>query len=353
MDYIKKIRTERIKQWFRGLPQPPVHAEFNPTRRCNLKCKFCLQWTMGEAKNELSSDEWIRIATELIGLGIKTCLISGGEPFSKPEVTIPLIKELKKNCIEGHLATNGTLMNRKVAEVLIDTQWENVIVSVDSSNTKTHDYLRGKKGVFKRVIANIKMLTKLKQARRSSKPNLGFDIVLTKHNFKDIVSIIKLANELKCPSCTFLTLINYNQEISKFNIGKEQLNQAYNIMKDAKILADKLGVQNNLDIIIRNSILHDAEDIKGVIKKNFNVSNKTPICLQPFITIFINGQGIAEPCPSSTQFGVNVREQPIRKVWLSENFNLLRKMILKQNLPDFCSKCCLPKAVDSIDPKLV
>lgn len=353
MDYITRIRTERIKQWLRGLPQPPVHAELNPTGRCNLKCKFCLQWVMRETKNELSSNEWIRIATELINLGIKTCLISGGEPFSKPEVTIPLIKKLKKNGIEGHLATNGTLMNRKIAEVLIDTQWENVIVSVDSSNPRTHDYLRGKKGVFKKVIANIKMLTKLKQTRGSSKPNLGFDIVLTKNNFKDIVSIIKLASELKCPSCTFLTLINYNQNVSKFNIGKDQLSQAYGIMKEAKILADKLGVKNNLGIIIRNRILHDSKDIKRVIKKNFNVSNKAHICLQPFITIFINGRGIAEPCPSSTHFGVDVREQPIKKVWLSENFNLLRKMILKQDLPDFCSTCCLPKAVDSIGSKSV
>ena len=56
-------------------------------------------------------------------------------------------KELQ---MEGILTTNGTLLNRELANTLLNIGWDEVHFSIDGPNAEIHDALRGRKGAFKK-----------------------------------------------------------------------------------------------------------------------------------------------------------------------------------------------------------
>ncbi|MDO9355182.1 MAG: GTP 3',8-cyclase MoaA [Solirubrobacteraceae bacterium] len=91
------------------------------TDRCNLRCEYCmpaegLPWQPRE--EHLTADEIIRISRVLVGLGIRTIRLTGGEPLLRkdlPEIIAALhaIPELE----DVALTTNGVLLERQAAAI--------------------------------------------------------------------------------------------------------------------------------------------------------------------------------------------------------------------------------------------
>ena len=89
------------------------------TDRCNLRCDYCmpaegLPWQPRE--QHLTADEIVRIAEVLIGLGIRTIRLTGGEPLLRRDLP-EIVRRL--HAIDGledlALTTNGVLLERQAA----------------------------------------------------------------------------------------------------------------------------------------------------------------------------------------------------------------------------------------------
>lgn len=67
-----ELRAQRIAEWARGNPQPPVRIEIHPTDRCNLKCRFCWQVTADNQDYswELPDEKWLSIVHEAGRMGV-------------------------------------------------------------------------------------------------------------------------------------------------------------------------------------------------------------------------------------------------------------------------------------------
>lgn len=157
------------------------------TRRCNLRCKHCLNSSGDALDNQLNFEEFKDMIIKFSNAGIQEIRFTGGEPlvFSK---VFELIKLSTDIGIYTSIGTNGTLITKNVAQKLKSAGLKKAIVSIDGTEKK-HDYIRGK-GNYKKAMDGINNLIEL-----------GIDVrinsVIMKENMNDVVEFAKQINDKK------------------------------------------------------------------------------------------------------------------------------------------------------------
>ncbi len=124
----------------------------SPTMRCNLRCKGCYAQNY-KKEDDLSFELLDRIIKEAKEMGTAFFTILGGEPFIR-EGLFDIYK--KHSDAYFQVYTNGTLINKKVAQKLVEVG--NVIpqISIEGFEEETDD--RRGKGTFKKVIKAMDIL---------------------------------------------------------------------------------------------------------------------------------------------------------------------------------------------------
>lgn len=160
------------------------YADFIITERCNMKCKMCDYWKREPGK-EMDYDDILLISEKLKKLGGKIISITGGEPLLKKDI-INIITLFSKNFFVI-LNTNGTLINKEMAEKLMNSGLYSLNISVDSL-TNQHDEQRGVAGTLNKATNALNLL-------KDSDINLSIKAVLTKMNENEIEDLINFAKD--------------------------------------------------------------------------------------------------------------------------------------------------------------
>ncbi len=163
----------------------PGYLVFFVTPFCNCKCKMCFNARVIEqanARDTLQIEEIERIARNFPGLHHVN--FSGGEPFLREDFDhiVPLFYR--------HSGTRffTVTTNSSIPEVIEDKlrvicercpdAWIRVNQSLDAVGTR-HDFIRGKEGLFRSVVALNQRLSRLTRTH----PNLSVGIVTVISNF--------------------------------------------------------------------------------------------------------------------------------------------------------------------------
>lgn len=127
------------------------------TDRCNLSCTHCCASAPDLAsKEELDTDEMLKVIDKVLQVNPSCITISGGEPLVRYDIWI-IMKYLKDN-FNGKidLMTNGLLINESNISS-IKKYFDNISVSIDGIDEDTCKIIRGN-NVFKNVIKKIEFL---------------------------------------------------------------------------------------------------------------------------------------------------------------------------------------------------
>jgi SynChlorMet cassette radical SAM/SPASM protein ScmE len=128
------------------------------TGRCNLGCAYCSHFTgPGDVGEDLDCETWLRFFEELGQNGVMHVILQGGEPFMREDIGA-LIQGVVKNRMRFSLLSNGTLIDRKTAEIISESgRCNGVQVSIDGLNAEAHDAFRGP-GSYSAAVAGISQL---------------------------------------------------------------------------------------------------------------------------------------------------------------------------------------------------
>lgn len=151
------------------------------TLRCNLKCLHCGS-SAGKARpNELTTKEALQLCNDLAKLNPQGICLMGGEPFLRKDWYL-IAKQIKDLGIKILFISNGFNINKEIISKLIGLNPHSVSTSLDGSTAKTHDYIRGVNGSFRKVMEYISL---------SQKENLPTTIITTvsKLNLKELPEI--------------------------------------------------------------------------------------------------------------------------------------------------------------------
>lgn len=299
------------------------------TLKCNMRCIHCGSIAGIERKNELTIDECLSIADQLISLGCEDVTFIGGEVFLYKNWE-NIARKLSENGVLVNIITNGFLMGEKQIKEIEYANLINVGISLDGMK-ENHNKIRNNKKSFDRV---------LNAFDRLNERNIPIGVVTTllDFNFYDLNDMCDLLvengvdiwqlqiahpmgsmkedfilNPNKIPLLTkFIKDIRYDQKIIVYagdNIGYYDENEAY-IRSIPGNLSVWQGCQAGLSVIGIDSV----GNVKG--------------CESIYTENMIEG---------------NLREQSLSEIWNDEDKFSYNRKFKVEYLDGNCRGCKMGK----------
>ncbi len=177
-DYVRSDRE------FTDISRPLIF--WNITYRCNLKCIHCyINAIQGLSRDELTTEEALRVVDDAHELRTPLLIISGGEPLIREDIT-EIMRRAGDYGIRISLSTNGTLITRDWALRLKELNVQYVGISIDSPIPEVHDKIRGVLGAWDLAIKGIKNVMEVGIP-------VGIRTTVTKLNIDHAPEVVELA----------------------------------------------------------------------------------------------------------------------------------------------------------------
>ena len=247
------------------------------TSRCNLSCIMCPRLKGNNEFVDMKLSTYIEISKYFNFIN-NISLDGWGEPLLNTEL-LNMIKIAKDNNIFVGFTSNGTLLDSRISERLIDLRLDYINFSIDGMDN-IYNLIRINSN-FKRVIDNIKNLASIKNKKKSDKPKISFSFVAMINNFHDLLNIIELSKECGIES---INIKNLNV-ITKREDEENSLitNKNENITKEFK---------NILELSTEKAKINNIQ-----LDFHFDNTLKPRICMaNPLTNIFFSYNGDVSPC---------------------------------------------------------
>jgi|GEM_PF-7024122 len=335
------------------LPKPLGYFLFI-TGECNLDCVYCWQRHQEELPEEngwinstpraLSTEEWIKVVEKLprrsfIG-------ISGGEATISKSL-LPVVKAASRR---HPISINTNLLSIKENELeaLTHNNVRNVSVSIDGF-ADVHDKSRNRKGLFDKIVENIRIINEIKGNRKY--PKITIKTVLLNENlesmpeFRHFCGNSLQANEINIS----FEKINEHRQFSLFH--NSSLQKVLSISKPALypyeapdrvslILQDMLhkNISETCKLVIYPRMKNSRQIENFLAGKGENVYKP---CYLPFSMMSVLPDGEVIPCLSASMGNVKDFEYDIEATLKNGDYaNFCNSLLNWQQLPPACNVCC-------------
>lgn len=151
---------------------------------------MCHAWQIPVEQEELTSEELKGFIDSLPGVVGSDIAISfgGGEPLLK-EGILDIVRLCAARGYRTIMPTNAFLIDKVMAKRVVDSGLEIIFISLDSLREETHDYLRGKKGVYNNLMKAIDYISEFK----NETPRIQIGTLITDKNMEDLVGLARWA----------------------------------------------------------------------------------------------------------------------------------------------------------------
>jgi MoaA/NifB/PqqE/SkfB family radical SAM enzyme len=304
---------------------PILSAKIKLLWQCNLSCVFC---SLPRPSAPMSREKVSEILLSLKSRGLLKIHFSGGEAFLHPQI-IPIIEDSASMGLQVNLTTNGTLITKEIARKIVDSGVHSISISLDGSNAKTHDRLRGVKGAFKATIKAIRVLVKMSKKR----PVIRVNTVVTSRNADDLAAIHALLQSISEKIKWKLIPVDTSDRTLRVN--------AQTILR---IMESAQGWRA-LDIPPFHVFggLMDAGRLLSAARGEYGAAiRRGRICYAPWLTLFVDASGRAYPCCMTRgripAYG-DVNREPALTALSGENAQMARMNMASGHAPAICAKC--------------
>lgn len=180
---------------------PPLRLVFwETTKACNLSCRHCRavpQRSLGP--RELTARQAFDLIDAIAAVAKPVLVMSGGEPLFRPDL-FDLAEYGVESGFRMALATNGTLVDRRVAAKIADAGFSRVAISLDGANPDTHDRFRGQPGAHARAVTGIRAL-------REEGVSVQINSTIAKHNVAELPALLDFALSLDADALHLFMLV--------------------------------------------------------------------------------------------------------------------------------------------------
>ncbi len=195
----------------------PSSVMLEITQRCNLKCKFCYLGSCRESEPDMPLRKVFNILDQLQEAGCMEVILLGGEPVIRKDF-VQIYRYIKVKGMMVAIWTNGTLINRKIADLFKEYPPHHLRISLYAASPKGYKEIADNASAFKRIKEGAKLLKK-------RRVYFTFRSVLTRINVIEFEKMKKFAESIKVNfhgrTCiTSTTSRDFNPK--KFKITPEQ-----------------------------------------------------------------------------------------------------------------------------------
>ncbi|HXZ32612.1 MAG TPA: radical SAM protein [Terriglobales bacterium] len=159
------------------------------TKGCNLRCIHCrASATELSSPRDLSTQTALRIIDQIAEAAKPILVLSGGEPLYRSDI-FQLAAYAQEKGLRVALATNGTLVTKEIARMIVDSGVKRVSISLDGADAVTHDAFRGIPGAFDAAVQGLRNLKALGMS-------VQINMTIARHNARQLPDVLQLAKSL-------------------------------------------------------------------------------------------------------------------------------------------------------------
>lgn len=279
---------------------------FEPSSRCNLKCKMCRRtlYQFNRAECDMPYAKFKEIIDKIGDYLIFVGLWNYGEPLLNPDLS-RMVEYCSKKGIITVLSTNGTLLNQAKSLDLFAAGLKYLIICVDGVTENVYQKYRNM-AKLSELENNVRQACNLKKEKKLKFPVIELQFIVMKdneHQLNDFFSFARSWGVERASLKKFSAFRNF-ESINEF-------------------------IPQNDDYVL------DCYKKTGDIYKNF--------CPVPWQGLVINSNGWVVPCCSDyfciKKIG-NAFTEDIDEMWNNNSYVEFRRQIRKDiNLIDICCNC--------------
>lgn len=161
----------------------PVEYIVETTAKCNLYCPMCPRETHKQPKEDMSDEVFHALVRGTSESAEHMMLIGLGEPFLDPKI-FDRIQHCGEHGIYALLSTNGTLLDERAAQRILDSPLEHITLSFDGSTKESFEFYR-KGARFDKVRDNFVRFARMKK-ERGSKLQVVVQMVRMERNWDEV-----------------------------------------------------------------------------------------------------------------------------------------------------------------------
>jgi AdoMet-dependent heme synthase len=159
------------------------------TKGCNLRCIHCRATaTELSSPTDLPTRTALNIIDQIAAAANPILVLSGGEPLYRSDI-FQLARYGADKGLRVALATNGTLVTKDVARMIVDSRVRRVSISLDGADALTHDSFRGIPGAFEAAVRGLQNLKALGMS-------VQINMTIARHNAHQLPDVLRLARNL-------------------------------------------------------------------------------------------------------------------------------------------------------------
>ena len=285
--------------------KPPLWLLAELTYRCPLQCPYCSNpIEMANYKNEISTEDWVRVMREARKMGAAQLGFSGGEPLVRRDLE-ELIQEARQLGYYTNLITSGVGMDEKRVKRFKDAGLDHIQISFQASNEELNNFIGGSRSFrHKKEMARV--------VKEYEYP-MVLNIVIHRKNIDQIRDILDMTVELNADYVELASTQYYGW--SRVNVDyllptRQQLANAERVAKDYQ---EKMKGKSRIIYVIPDYF-----------------EKRPKPCMNGWGAIFLTiaPDGSALPCHEAGQLPIdfpNVKDMSVRDIWFdSPGFNHFR-----------------------------
>jgi radical SAM protein with 4Fe4S-binding SPASM domain len=302
----------------------PRIVTWEVTSACNLRCPHCYNVSGTARDGELNTQEAFSLIDRLADAKVLRLLISGGEPFLRPDI-VPILRRASGTNMRLDIATNGVHIPRKALHEMHDLPVFHVHVSIDGIGDQ-HDRFRGRKAAFDAACKNIRRL-------QDEGIAVSLSTTVTRENLSDLEKIIALAIELDCSGFfanAMLPAGRGRESAGRFRLDAAGYRHMYKtLVEKGKELKGRLAISTDMCF----PFLFSSPPAENVPEGSMG-------CAAGQDTLCIGADGTAYPCHLLRDFPLgNVMESGLSPIWESSGTLQQLRTLSKKDMTGSCSTC--------------
>jgi len=315
------------------------------TAGCNLRCIHCRRIDVADrlVPEDLSTAESKQLIDQIVAFCNPILVLSGGEPLIRPDIFEVAEYAVAKG-LRVALATNGTLIDKHMAQRIVDAGIRRIAISLDGATAETHDAFRALPGCFAQALEGIEHL-------RRQGMSVQINTTVARHNIDELPQILDLARSLGADALHIFLLVpvGCGVEIADEQmISPRQYEEVLNWFHDRDqegLLELKATCAPHYFRIVRQRMAADERQAPpgqkrpriGEAAAASELHAMTKGCLAGTGVCFISHKGEVFPCGYLPLPAGSVREQTLQEIWESSKvFSTLRDPELLQGK---CGRC--------------
>jgi heme b synthase len=298
----------------------PVMIAWEVTRSCNLNCVHCrAASSCGPYKGELTTAQCLRLIDDIALAARPVIILTGGEPLLRADI-FEIASYGTKKGLRMVMATNGTLVNNKVAKRIIDSGIQRVSISIDGKNAQSHDEFRAEQGAFEGAMRGI-------EALKSAGMEFQINTTITTTNLREVEDIQNLAVKLGAAAHHIFLLVPTGR-------GRDLAGQAITAAdyEETLLWFHRQSMTCPIQLkatcaphYFRITRQHKNKTATPAQKPGGHFHESTRGCLGGITFCFISHVGQVQPCGYLELDCGNVLKQGFAEIWeKAEVFNNLR-----------------------------